>query len=103
MTELPLSKTIQIRNIIVNRKHHQIRQYAPLSKDVNVVWQQVTKDDKQNKECYATFFSDAKEKIEKELERFEKNTVSQRVRKNRLDELNSIPRYRKINTTGVRL
>jgi len=102
MTELPLSKTVQIKNIVVSPDHNYVRQYKPLSENVNVVWQQVSKDDKENKESYVTFFADAKEKIELELQRFEKNTVSQRIRKNRIDEINSIPRYRKPTTTEVR-
>jgi len=102
MTELPLSKSIQIKNIVVSPNYNYVRNYKPLSENVNAVWQQVTQDDKKNKESYVTFFADAKEKIEKELQRFEKNTVSQRVRKNRLDEINSIPRYHKLETREVR-
>ncbi len=102
MTELPFSKSIQIKNVVVSPYSNHVRQYVPASKNVNAVWQQVTGDDKQNKESYLTIFADAKEKIEKELQRFEKNTVSQRVRKNRIDEINSIPKYRKLATTEVR-
>jgi len=102
MTELSLSKTVQIKNIVVSPEANYVRQYKPLSENVNVVWQQTTKDDKKNRESYATFFADAKEKIELELQRFEKNTVSQRIRKNRIDEINSIPRYRKPTVTEVR-
>jgi len=90
-------KTIQAKDIVV--VHEQIHN-IPTLPDVDIVYKQVTKDDKQNKEAYVTFFSKYKELIDKQIPTYK--IVSERVRKSRIDELNSIPKYHKITGGLIR-
>lgn len=91
------TKTIQVKDItVVQEQIHQI----PQLQGIDIVYKQVTKDDKQNREAYVTFFSKYKELIDRQIPTY--SIVSERVRKNRLDELNSIPKYHKITGGLIR-
>ena len=81
-------KTVQLKDWLntVN-----VKNFNP-SEGVDIVYKQVTKDDVKNKECYATLFAESKDLIYKDLDRLP--IVSDRVRKSKIDEINSIPKCR---------
>lgn len=93
LDKLSKDKTVIIKDFLIEQN---VRNHV-LGKGINsIVYKQVAKDDKQNKESFMTIFADSKEAIEKELQRF--SILSDRVRKSRLDEINSIPKYHSYST-----
>ena len=91
---LQKEKTVQLKDWLTTKNR-----FKPTT-GIDIVFKQITKDDVKNRECYATLFADSKDLIYKDLERLP--IVSDRVRKNRIDEINRIPKARHIVSSSVR-
>lgn len=70
---------------------------------IDIIYQQIKRDDIKNQECYATLqwnphYQNAD--INNELSRLP--VLSDRVRKSKIDEINSIPKYHKRDVKLVR-
>ena len=82
-------KNVQLNNFNVNK---DVRPFQP-DKNIEIKWQQTD-----NNQTYASIIGDNKQEINNQLSTLNNKIVSERCR-----TLNSLPKYRIINTTVKRI
>lgn len=88
---------IKEKTVILKNWNNNKIEFNP-TQGIDIIYKQISKDDKKNREAYATLFHNPfylNCDINQELTRLP--VLSDRVRKSKIDEINSIPKYHKVD------